>query len=87
MIFFMILSALAQDPCNQSLLSSYAFSDYSIAKAIEELGGKEGVIFSYAIRGYAYETVAKKYDVDPDLVVAITRRGVTIADKYRREGL
>ena len=54
------------------------FSEYAIAKTIEQLGGKDGQVFSAIIRGYTYAAIAKHYEMPIEQVMEVLRRGTDI---------
>ncbi len=73
--------------CEKSLVKQRFFSEYSIAKAIEELGNRDGNIFVAVIHGVPNRRIREKHAVSDLEIEAISHRGIDIMLKLKREGL
>lgn len=81
MALLLILLNLASAHCGRFLSPAL---EYGVAKAMEQLGKTDGMIFSYAIRGYTYDAVAKQFGTTPEYVIAVTEKGFKIALEISR---
>lgn len=81
-LFFFSLS----QACERAVKPSRYFSEFSIAKAIEQLG-PDGYIFAMVLHGFNYDTLAKKYNRTEAEIEAIALNGIDIMMRYKREGL
>ena len=81
MTLLLLLLNLASAHCGRFLSPAMEFG---IAKAMEQLGDTDGMIFSYAIRGFTYDAVARHFKTTPENVINITEKGYRIAVEISR---
>jgi len=95
MALLLLMSSLAfpfgkvrvQPGCEQRLKQQRFFSEFSIAKAIEQLGKPEGEIFAYVLHGSDERVVAEKFGTTPMRVREISLKGMEYVWIYKRKGL
>ena len=86
MIWLILWLSLAQASCDKELTDRY--SEYSIAKTIEDLGTQDGAIFADAIKGLPYTEIAIKHGLTgPKEVEGIVRVAGILLTYYRDHGL
>ena len=63
------------------------FSEYSIAKTIEQLGPKDGAVFAHMLHGITYDRIAKRFRVTVEEVKAIAHSGHALLMYYKDLGV
>lgn len=63
------------------------FTEYSVARTIEHLGGRNGQVFSAIIRGYSYEAIKKHFGLNDQELKIIREKGTDYIWDLKQRGL